>query len=143
MRTEESRFDFQEWQVIFSCHDIETGSETPRSHLLNGYRALYLRVKRPAWEVTSHFYLVPMLQTRGAIPPLSTPSCRAQRLCFHLARYTIMLINASPCWIVCQLLEKRKSYFSSLWNYFSSFTTTTTIVTKARQVSSVLETTSL
>jgi hypothetical protein len=40
----------------------------PRSHLFNGYRALFLWVKRPAWEVTSHFSLVPTLQTRGALP---------------------------------------------------------------------------
>ena len=54
-----------------------------------------------------------------------------------------MFINASPCWIICQLLENRNSYFSSLRNYFLSFTTTTAIVTKARQVSNVLGTTSL
>ena len=84
----------------------------PRSHLFNGYRALFLWVKRPAWEVTSHFSLVPKLHTLGALPPLSTPSCRAQRLYFHLARCTIMFINASPCWIACQLQENRKSYFS-------------------------------
>lgn len=110
----------------------------PRSHLLNGYRALFLWVKRPAWEVTNHFYLVPTLKTRGATPPLSTPSCRAQRILPSL-----FTVYASPFWIVCQLLEKRKTYFSSLWNYFSSFTTTTTIVTKALQVSNVLATTSL
>lgn len=115
----------------------------PRSHLFNGYRALFLWVKQPAWEVTSHFYLVPTLQTRGATPPLSTPSRRAQRLYFHLARYAIMFTNALPCWIVCQLLENRKSYFSSLRNYFSPFTTTTKIVTKAREVSNSLGKTSL
>jgi hypothetical protein len=115
----------------------------PRSHLFKGCRALFLWVKRPAWEVTSHFSLVPTLQTCGALPPLPTPSCRAQRLYFHLTKYTIMFINASPCWIVCQLMENRNSYFSSLWNYLFSFTTTTTIVTKARQVSNVLWTTSL
>ena len=83
----------------------------PRSHFLNGCRALFLWVKRPAWEVTCHFSLVPTLQRRGALPPLTTPSCRAQRLYFHLARYAIMFINASPCWIVCQLLEKPKLLF--------------------------------
>jgi hypothetical protein len=99
---------------------------SPSSHL---FRALLLWVKRPACDVTTHFHLVTTLQTHGPIPPLSTPSCWAERLYLHLAKYILMFINAPPCWIVCQTLEKQNSYLYSLSlrSHFSLFSPATIV----------------